>query len=44
VILADRGFAGRTFETFLDDLGIHVVRPARKNTPLNHHVLAGWST
>jgi hypothetical protein len=32
VILADKGFAGRTFETFLDNLGIHLVRPARKNT------------
>nr|WP_244298932.1 IS982 family transposase [Micromonospora cremea] len=32
VILADRGFAGADFETFLDDLGAHLVRPARRNT------------
>ncbi|PPA57292.1 IS982 family transposase [Micromonospora chalcea] len=32
VILADRGFAGQTFETFLDNLSVHLVRPARKGT------------
>ena len=33
VILADKGFAGADFEKFLrDDLGVHLVRPARKNT------------
>ena len=29
VILTDKGFAGQTFEQFLDDLGMHLVRPAR---------------
>jgi hypothetical protein len=29
VILADKGFAGPEFETFLDQLGVHLVRPAR---------------
>jgi Transposase DDE domain len=29
VILADKGFAGADFETFLDGLGVHLVRPAR---------------
>lgn len=29
VILADKGFAGQAFEQFLDDLGVHLVRPAR---------------
>jgi hypothetical protein len=32
VILADKGFAGREFETFLTDLDVHLVRPARRNT------------
>jgi hypothetical protein len=32
VILADKGFAGGDFETFLDHLGVHLVRPARSNT------------
>jgi len=27
VILADKGFAGADFEKFLDDLGVHLVRP-----------------
>jgi DDE family transposase len=31
VILADKGFAGKDFEAFLDDLRIHLVRPVRKN-------------
>jgi Transposase DDE domain len=29
VILADKGFAGADFEQFLDDLNVHLVRPAR---------------
>ena len=32
VILADKGFAGADFEAFLDGLGVHLVRPARKNS------------
>jgi hypothetical protein len=32
VILADKGFAGPEFETFLDQLGVHLVRPARRRT------------
>jgi Transposase DDE domain len=33
VILADKGFAGADFEKFLsNDLGVHLIRPARKNT------------
>ena len=33
VILADKGFAGADFEKFLhEDLGVHLVRPARKKT------------
>jgi len=32
VVLADKGFAGRHFETFLDQLGVHLVRPARRNS------------
>ncbi len=32
VVLADKGFAGREFEAFLDDVGVHLVRPARRNT------------
>jgi hypothetical protein len=31
VILADRGYAGPGFETVLSQLGVHLVRPARKN-------------
>lgn len=30
VILADKGFAGANFEAFLDQLGVHLARPARK--------------
>lgn len=29
VILADTGFAGKDFEKLLDDMGVHLVRPAR---------------
>jgi hypothetical protein len=32
VILADKGFAGRDFQTVLDQLGLHLVRPARRNS------------
>lgn len=32
VILADKGFAGREFETFLDQIGVHLVRPPRRGT------------
>lgn len=31
VILADKGFAGTDFDTLLESLGLHLVRPARKN-------------
>lgn len=31
IILADKGFAGKDFEDFLDQAGIHLVGPARKN-------------
>jgi hypothetical protein len=31
VILADRGYAGGDFQTVLDRLGVHLVRPARAN-------------
>ena len=34
VIVGDKGFAGKDFETFItDDLGAHLVRPDRKNEP-----------
>jgi hypothetical protein len=36
VILADKGFAGADFERFLDDLGVHLARPARKNVARDH--------
>jgi len=32
VILADKGFAGAEFEALLDQLGVHLVRPARRGT------------
>jgi len=32
VILADKGFAGRDFQAALDQLGVHLVRPARRNS------------
>lgn len=32
VIIGDKGFAGREFETFItDDLGAHLIRPDRKD-------------
>ncbi|QXE39615.1 IS982 family transposase [Streptomyces sp. GMY02] len=41
VILADKGFAGREFETFLTErLGVHLVRPDRKDEPVRHGRLA----
>jgi hypothetical protein len=36
VILADKGFAGADFEQFLDELGVHLVRPARKGVARDH--------
>jgi hypothetical protein len=36
VILADRGYAGPGFETAAADLGVHLVRPARKNAKSDH--------
>lgn len=37
VILADKGFAGRDFEALLTErLGVHLVRPDRKNEPVRH--------
>jgi hypothetical protein len=32
VILADKGFAGKDFQAFCDDLGVHLVRPARRHS------------
>ncbi|MGY0059849.1 IS982 family transposase [Streptomyces sp. LZ34] len=41
VILADKGFAGREFEAFLTErLGVHLVRPDRKDEPVRHGRLA----
>ncbi|MFB6607554.1 IS982 family transposase [Streptomyces noursei] len=41
VILADKGFAGREFEAFLEEcLGVHLVRPDLKNEPDRHGRLA----
>ncbi|MEU9503124.1 IS982 family transposase [Streptomyces sp. NPDC048196] len=41
VILADKGFTGRRFETFLaEHLGVHLVRPDRKDEPVRHGRLA----
>ncbi|MGW8559512.1 transposase [Streptomyces albidoflavus] len=37
VILADKGFAGKEFETFVSErLGAHLVRPDRKDEPVRH--------
>jgi hypothetical protein len=36
IILADKGFAGQAFERFLDDLGVHLVRPARRGVTRDH--------
>ena len=36
-----RGFAGRDFQAFVhDELGAHLVRPARKDEPARHGTLA----
>jgi hypothetical protein len=41
VILGDKGFAGRDFETFVrDELGAHLVRPDRKGEPARFGKLA----
>jgi hypothetical protein len=41
VILADKGFAGKEFEAFLTErLGVHLVRPDRKDEPVRHGRLA----
>ncbi|SCF94779.1 Transposase DDE domain-containing protein [Streptomyces sp. MnatMP-M17] len=41
VILTDKGFAGREFETFLTErLSVHPVRPDRKDEPVRHGRLA----
>lgn len=41
VILADKGFAGREFETFLtESLGVHLIRPDRRDEPARHGRLA----
>ncbi|MFE7565419.1 IS982 family transposase [Streptomyces sp. NPDC057539] len=41
VVLADKGFAGKEFETFLTErLGAHLVRPDRKDEPDRHGRLA----
>lgn len=33
VILADKGFAGRDFDQFVTGLGVHLIRPDRKDEP-----------
>lgn len=41
VILGDKGFAGAEFETFLrEELGVHLVRPDRKDEPARFGKLA----
>lgn len=41
VIVADKGFAGHKFETFIhEQAGAHLVRPDRKNEPVRHGKLA----
>lgn len=41
VILADKGFAGKEFETFVSErLGAHLVRPDRKDEPVRHGKIA----
>jgi hypothetical protein len=43
VILGDKGFAGKEFETFIhDQLGAHLVRPDRKNEPTRFGKLARY--
>ena len=38
--MADKGFAGRDFETTLTTMGLHLIRPARKDEP--PHAFPGW--
>lgn len=41
VILADKGFAGKEFETFVSEhLGAHLLRPDRKDEPVRHGKIA----
>jgi hypothetical protein len=41
VILGDKGFAGRDFETFVrENLRCHLLRPDRRNEPTRHGNLA----
>lgn len=41
VILAVKGFAGREFEAYLTErLGVHLVRPDRRDEPLRHGKIA----
>jgi hypothetical protein len=41
VILGDKGFAGREFETFIhDELGAHLLRPDRRNETTRHGELS----
>ncbi|SDN70586.1 hypothetical protein SAMN05444921_13443 [Streptomyces wuyuanensis] len=41
VILADKGFAGKEFEAHLTErLGVHLVRPDRKDEPARHGKIA----
>lgn len=41
VILADKGFAGASFEAFLrEELGVHLIRPDRKDEPARFGKLA----
>ena len=41
VLLGDKNFAGRQFEAALrEDLGIHLIRPDRKDEPTRHGTLA----
>jgi hypothetical protein len=43
VILGDKGFAGREFETFIrDDLGAHLIRPDRRGEPARFGRLARY--
>jgi hypothetical protein len=40
VIVADKGFAGRDFEASLRTMGLHLIRPARKDEP--SRPFPGW--
>ena len=41
VLLADKNFTGRRFEaTLRQDLGVHLIRPDRKDEPTRHGTLA----